>query len=91
MSDKVTVNLNHHGGSIVVGEHDISGDVRSVTVHGRAGAIPTVELDLVTAEVTAEAGPVVVHMSSATRNALVNMGWTPPDFDALLGTGEVSP
>lgn len=65
---------------VLVGDHDISHAVHSLTLHASATHLPVlqVELRMATVESSTDDTRVEVVMPDATRAALVALGWTPP-------------
>lgn len=77
MIDTVRVTLHAGGGGrLVVGEHDITDAVQTVTIHGGGDpASVTVELLARVVEVN---GTPAVTLPEQTVEALRQLGWTPP-------------
>lgn len=67
-------------GRLVIGGHDISNAVRAFVVRGGVGELPTLELDLSVHDVTRlESVEMEILVPPATRDALIALGWTPPE------------
>lgn len=74
-------------GHIIVGGHDISASTCAVNVDASGPKLPTVELTLIVSVVKAN-GDADVLLDEATREALVDLGWTPP-AERPLATGGI--
>lgn len=66
-------------GHIEIGGHDISHMVTAVNLHAYGHGAPIIQLDLAIRRRAAYAGPAQVLLDDATRDALIDLGWTPPD------------
>jgi hypothetical protein len=66
------------GTTLEVNGHDITKTVRSMTLTAEAGNFVTAEIDVVVfdAEINGEA---TIQLPEATHDALMKLGWTPPD------------
>lgn len=75
---KAFLNLSTHGhGMIKIDGVDLSHATRGVRLTSQVGSLTELELDLVVlTEVTAD---VRVAIPQATRDALTELGWTPPE------------
>lgn len=65
--------------SLTVDGHDISKGVRSLALDIERGSLPMLSIDLAVFEVTDVEGPARLLIPDGTRDALVAMGWTPPE------------
>lgn len=67
-------------GRLVIGGQDISAAVRAFVVRGGVHELPTLELDLLVHDVTRlGSAEMEILVSDATRDALIALGWTPPE------------
>jgi hypothetical protein len=65
------------GGTITIGGQDVSRGVRGVTLQHAVNEVPQLVLDVVAAPVVIE-GEAAVHITPATAELLLHLGWTPP-------------
>lgn len=66
-------------GTITVDGHDLSNATRGISLRSEVGQMPEILLDLVVIETTRiDAEEVEVTIPTATAEALVALGWTPP-------------
>ena len=71
---------------IFVDDHEISAAVRSYTVTATVNdRHPTVTLDLAVLDLRADLDYATVLITSATVDALIALGWTPPPEEAVDG------
>ncbi len=69
------------GTKVEVGGFDLTNAVRAVRIDSAVGQVTELYLDLVILESTTFDGEVVVQLPDATHEALVKLGWTPPEGD----------
>jgi hypothetical protein len=67
------------GTQIEVEGHRIEGGVRSLEISQQAGHPAQISLELGVFETVNVQGEVTIVMTAATREALIVLGWTPPD------------
>lgn len=60
---------------------DIGNATTGATLRLEPGVIPRLELDLAILEAADFTGEVRVHIPAATREVLIDLGWTPPEED----------
>ena len=65
------------GSQIVVDGVDITAGVRAFSLTAAAGDVPELNLDMAVVEVEVD-GEVRVELTDGTREALLALGWTPP-------------
>ncbi|WP_433520124.1 hypothetical protein ACQP2T_63330 (plasmid) [Nonomuraea sp. CA-143628] len=63
--------------------HNLSPALRALTIHLEAGSLPKVEAELAIHEIDVthldvKDSGVVIFMSDAVQQALIDLGWTPP-------------
>jgi hypothetical protein len=77
---RVDIELDGSGrGRVVIGGQDISGALRGIVVRGGVGEAPRLELDLDVFDVTRlESAEMEILIPDDTRDALIALGWTPP-------------
>lgn len=61
---------------------DISRALLGLTLYVRAGEMPTAFLDVIAEEIPTELDEVRAYLPEATRDLLVQLGWTPPAEEA---------
>lgn len=82
MTEPKSVELTLHPDTtaqLLIGGHDLSRSARDVQVRaGSRGELPTVvvELDVIEGLVT---GPVLAELDEGSQQALIAMGWRPPE------------
>ena len=80
---RFTAELSGRGGTVIVGDADITKSVRGFHFDVAAGELPRVTLDLAVVEVTElDADRAEVIMPVDTRALLIAAGWTPPAAEA---------
>jgi hypothetical protein len=57
---------------------DVSNAVKGLTLTMKPGQLPTAVLEIPVVDLSSEPGEANVHISDATRDLLVQIGWTPP-------------
>jgi hypothetical protein len=73
-------------GRVSVDGHDISSAVRSLRFDGDAGAYPRVRLDLHIYDVTTVSSTETeLCIPESTAEALIALGWTPPESQPAKG------
>lgn len=76
------VEIQHEGlgGRVVVNGMDISSTVRGLKWESEVGSVPRMTLDLRLFDVTTVGSPETeIFLPTETRDALIALGWTPPD------------
>ncbi|MBD2900759.1 hypothetical protein amrb99_97680 [Actinomadura sp. RB99] len=77
---RVTVTPGALAHRIAINGTDISAAVSDATITLRAGDVPEVDLTLHTYEIDRMDLPnPQIHIPAETRDALILLGWTPPD------------
>ena len=66
---------------VEVDGHDVTSGLRAYTLRSKVGHFPILELELGVFE-TEVRGEARVVITSGTREALVKLGWTPPEGSA---------
>lgn len=72
----VAIKLDGIGGTVTVGDHDISDAIAGLTLHAGHGQLPSLEVDLVL--LTGEVAAGEVDIPESTEAALLALGWMPP-------------
>lgn len=80
MSDqtkRIHITMGAGQGRFEVGGHDLSTVTRAITLRFEAGGVPeiTAELAVLDGDIDGEA---TVRIPAKTREALIALGWTPP-------------
>ncbi|MFC5993531.1 hypothetical protein ACFQE5_04785 [Pseudonocardia hispaniensis] len=65
------------GGTVHIGDHDLSGAIRSLYLDAEATQVPRLGLELPAAEVTVD-GQAQIRVTQDTADLLIALGWTPP-------------
>lgn len=81
MADKRSVSITAHAttGTLKVDGNDLTDAVRGVDISLRAGHLPVIHLDLVILDLESVTTDAKVFIPDATREALIALGWTPPE------------
>lgn len=77
--NKLEISLKEKGATISLNGANISTAVRGMTIECHVNSYPQVELELALIDVTTVGSLEAEYLlTSATRDALLAMGWTPP-------------
>lgn len=74
------ITLEKGRGTVEVGGVDVTRAVQGLVLSAEDGSMPVLTLDLRLVELSQlESNETVVHIPTATHEALVALGWTPPE------------
>lgn len=65
-------------GTLTVDGHSLGNAVQATSIHSRAGHATRVELELLATDVSTQCEPEQILIPEETREALIALGWTPP-------------
>jgi hypothetical protein len=73
------------GSRVEIDGHDITNAVRGLTIHGEAGSLADITLDLLILDVTEmQDEHARIFIPEETRAALLALGWTPPPDEPAM-------
>lgn len=80
-SVKAEIEVSGHGrdGRVVLDGHDVTNGVRGFVLRAGVDCVTELELDVVAADGATFDGEVRLVIPESTRDALVALGWTPPE------------
>lgn len=68
----------YHNTRVTLDGTEVSRGLSGLTLQADAGDIPRLTLDLCMLDITKVGGQMEILLSDATRELLVELGWTPP-------------
>ncbi len=67
------------GTTVKIGDNDVTNHVQSLDLRAGVGGPARLYLDLVVPGVTVARGQMEVHITDSLREALIALGWVPPE------------
>jgi hypothetical protein len=86
---KLSISGPPHSPAVHLDGHNLSRALRALSIRFEAGHLPKVEAELAICEIDVASmgvrdSEIVISMSDAVREALIELGWTPPEHHGLL-------